>query len=67
MTCDIFHVLTNTLISIFILQWLELDPFVPRSEYGSLWSNQSENVDHGPKYQHPPQLSPDAYPPPPPG
>jgi len=50
-----------------VLRWLEIDPFVPRSEYGTSWGNQCESVDQGPIYQNAPQFSSDTYPPPPPG
>ena len=50
-----------------ISQWLDLDPFAPRSEYGSSWGNQSENVAQESMHQHASQFSSDTYPPPPPG
>jgi len=50
-----------------VLRWLEVDPFVPRSEYGSSWGSQSENVDQVPAYQPASQYGSDAYPPPPAG
>jgi len=49
------------------LRWLEIDPFVPRSEYGASWGNQCQSVDQGPIYQNAPQFNSDTYPPPPPG
>jgi len=50
-----------------VLRWLEVDPFVPRSEYDSSWGNQCENVDQLSAYQPTPKFGSNAYPPPPAG